>query len=322
MAWLKIDDRMHSHRKTRALLRAGGDKRRDAAPMGLWLLAGAWAAQNNGSGWVPSEELDRFDDGWEDLAERLVAAGYWWPEEREDEPGFGFVNWEKYNPTPQSSAASGAFGNHKRWHEARKIVSEDCEFCPKEPDFAPDIAPEDDGASPSIAPRIAPISPPDREANRESSHTPGPNPTRPDPIPLLSESDDSDEFDDTGSTPKPNTEAEFDQWYAGYPRKEGKGQARKAYKAARKKADQQTLIAGVARLVAQRLERQFTPLPATWLNGERWLDEVATPTEPAADDEWGPRKPDVFSIYDGDEESYLLHLERGGWTREQGRWTE
>ena len=170
----------------------------------------------------------------------------------------------------------------------RKIVSEDCEFCPKGPDFAPDVAPEDDGASPSIAPRIAPISPPDREANRESSHKPDPNPTRPDPIPLLSESDDSDEFDDTGSTPTSNTEAEFDDWYAGYPRKEGKGQARKAYKAARKKTDQQALVAGVAQLVAQRLERQFTPLPATWLNGERWLDEIAPNTAQTALDDLPP----------------------------------
>lgn len=134
-------------------------------------------------------------------------------------------------------------------------------------------------------------------------------------------------------TPSPSTDAdapaakrntedkEFDEWYAEYPRKEGKGQARKAYRAARKKTDQSALVAGVARLVAQRLERQFTPLPATWLNGERWLDDLPTPTGPAAD-EWGPRKPDVYSIYDGDEESYLLHLERGGWTREEGRWTE
>ena len=317
MAWVKVDDRMHSHRKTRALLRAGGDKSRDAAPMGLWLLAGAWAAQNNGTGWVPSEELDRFDDDWEDLAARLVAAGYWWPEEREDEPGFGFVNWEKYNPTPKSSAASGAFGNHKRWHEARQIVSEDCDFCPKEPDITPDIAPEDDGSSPRIAPRLAPISPPDRQANRETSHTPHPTPPEPDPIPLLSESDDSDDI----AAPARSIDAEFDEWYAGYPRKEGKGQARKAYRAARKKTDQTALVAGVTRLTAQRLERQFTPLPATWLNGERWLDDLPTPTEPAAD-EWGPRRPDVFSIYDGDKESYLLHLERGGWTREQGRWTE
>ena len=41
MAWVKVDDRMHSHRKTRALLRAGGGKKRDAAPMGLWQIGRA-----------------------------------------------------------------------------------------------------------------------------------------------------------------------------------------------------------------------------------------------------------------------------------------
>src|SRR5690606_25804580 len=47
------------------------------------------------------------------------------------------------------------------------------------------------------------------------------------------------------SSASADAEREFDDWYAAYPRKKGKGQALKAYRAARKKADAQTLLAAI-----------------------------------------------------------------------------
>ena len=70
-------------------------------------------------------------------------------------------------------------------------------------------------------------------------------------------------------------EDEFEGWYQAFPRHVGKGQARKAYKAARKKADPDELLTG-AQKAAKRYrdsEPRFIPHPATWLNGERWLDD-------------------------------------------------
>ena len=65
---------------------------------------------------------------------------------------------------------------------------------------------------------------------------------------------------------------EFDQeFWPAYPKKVGKGQARKAFKAARKKSDLQTLLDGIAGIDAS--EPRYIPHPATWLNGERWLDQ-------------------------------------------------
>lgn len=84
---------------------------------------------------------------------------------------------------------------------------------------------------------------------------------------------------------------DFDEWWLKVPRKVGKGNARAAYKSARKKTDAETLLAGIeryARSVAGKEER-FIAHPATWLNGERWLDECATPaadTEQLSDDEF------------------------------------
>lgn len=68
----------------------------------------------------------------------------------------------------------------------------------------------------------------------------------------------------------------FDQLWSLYPRKVGKGQARKAFKAASKKKDFYDLLPKLMDYV-QTLEgkdKQFIPHLATWLNGERWEDEV------------------------------------------------
>ena len=66
----------------------------------------------------------------------------------------------------------------------------------------------------------------------------------------------------------------FDEFWKIYPRKVGKGQARKAFKAALKKTTLEVILAGVETMKADPLlESEFTPHPATWLNGERWLDD-------------------------------------------------
>ena len=68
----------------------------------------------------------------------------------------------------------------------------------------------------------------------------------------------------------------FDQLWSLYPRKVGKGQARKAFKTASKKKDFYELLPKLMDYV-QTLEgkdKQFIPHLATWLNGERWEDEV------------------------------------------------
>lgn len=68
---------------------------------------------------------------------------------------------------------------------------------------------------------------------------------------------------------------EFSVFWAAYPRKDDKGHARKTWKAARKKADVPTIMAGLARY-RFREDPEFRPLAATWLNGERWTDQSAT----------------------------------------------
>ena len=70
-------------------------------------------------------------------------------------------------------------------------------------------------------------------------------------------------------------ESEFANWYQGYPKKVGRGQALKAYRAARKLATAEAIQAGMAkyRATLNGTEMRFVKHPATWLNGQCWLDE-------------------------------------------------
>jgi hypothetical protein len=82
--------------------------------------------------------------------------------------------------------------------------------------------------------------------------------------------------------------AEFDQFWAIYPRKVGKGDARKAFlRALRNGANAGELIRAVK---AQQFSRDphFRAHPTTWLNSERWHDN---PKDVAPDPKGGP-KPD------------------------------
>ncbi|MDH7790713.1 hypothetical protein [Ochrobactrum sp. AN78] len=73
-------------------------------------------------------------------------------------------------------------------------------------------------------------------------------------------------------------ETEFEQqFWPAYPRRVGKGQALKAFRAARKQNDIETIMAGVRRYAGSRQGEspEFTKHASTWLNGQCWLDELS-----------------------------------------------
>lgn len=77
-------------------------------------------------------------------------------------------------------------------------------------------------------------------------------------------------------------DADFDDWYAGYPHKVGKQAARLSYHRARNKTGREDLIAGRDAYVRTKPADRPWCNPATWLNQERWLDCPA-PMAPVAD---------------------------------------
>jgi hypothetical protein len=83
---------------------------------------------------------------------------------------------------------------------------------------------------------------------------------------------------DRGSDDDP----EFARWWARYPRKVSKGQARAAWRKAIKKAEPDDLVEALENY-AEHWRRsgtatQYIPHPSTWLNGECWADEYGSPS--------------------------------------------
>ena len=90
MPWFKVDDKLHDHRKARA---AG------VSAMGLWTLAGSWAADNVTDGFVPDSVCSRWDRSYRKLADALVAAGLWYVGELDGEAGWWFHDWKEMQPS-------------------------------------------------------------------------------------------------------------------------------------------------------------------------------------------------------------------------------
>jgi hypothetical protein len=118
---------------------------------------------------------------------------------------------------------------------------------------------------------------------------------------LSKDSEDATPVADEPSNQKQKPSAEevscsapqFDEFWALYPNKKGKGAARKAFVKAVKKVDYQIMVGA---LMKQKLSHdwkkdngQYIPHPATWLNQERWDDVVADPGSQ-------PRRPTMMCI--------------------------
>lgn len=97
MPWFKVDDKLHDHRKARA---AG------TAAMGVWVLAGSWAADNLTDGFIPATILARW--GRPRDASRLVEVGLWHADEQDGEKGWRFHEWAERQPLRAQKMAERA----------------------------------------------------------------------------------------------------------------------------------------------------------------------------------------------------------------------
>lgn len=258
MAWFKTDDKLPDHRKSRAVRKTHPAKRRDVAPFGIWVLAGAWSDD----GFVPLEVLEDWDDDAKGLADRLVKAGMWHPTKREGEPGYVFHDWADHNPTKDDNdpSKSGTFGNHMRWHVQRQMVMADCDHCPKEPDEEAE----------SIGANRGDIAP-DKETDRAESLPARPDPTRTRPEPDQQPSGDK--------SPEIDVMARFDEFWDTYAKKRDRKTAEAKWRLALKRTGvTPDLLIDCARAYvtwerANNEGGRFVMDPARWLNGHRWEDE-------------------------------------------------
>lgn len=119
-----MDDNLAFHTKT---LAAGN------AAMGLWVRAGAWARQTGSDGFIPDHAARQL--GTKAQARALVEVGFW----DRLPTGYAFHEWDERQPTAadekaaaEAAGRSGALGNHKRWHAAKRVSNPDCPYCLKE----------------------------------------------------------------------------------------------------------------------------------------------------------------------------------------------
>jgi hypothetical protein len=75
-------------------------------------------------------------------------------------------------------------------------------------------------------------------------------------------------------------EDRFEEFWGIYPRRVAKGAAQRAWKKALRRAEVEDILKGAFayRNDPHRLSRalEYTAHPATWLNADRWLDEVGS----------------------------------------------
>ena len=236
MAWFKVDDGFHASRK---LLRI--PKRGRFAAVGLWTVAGSWAADQLTDGHVPDYMIAE----WAcppTAPESLVDAGLW----QRTHDGYLFYNWHEYQPSKQDVDAERA-ASRERMRELRARR--------KQPKPRNDAEPED------VFGRTAP---------NGSESVRNPDPTRPDPT--------RPNREEAKASSVSKTAEEFIDWYTEYPRKASRAVAEKAYAKARKKASTQELLEGARRYSEDpNREQEFTKMPATWLNGGCWDDGPLPP---------------------------------------------
>jgi hypothetical protein len=303
--YFAVDDHMPTHRK---FLRLGVDR---LPATGLWATAGAWAAGHLTDGFIPDYVIDQWDPGHE-VAKRLVAVGLWETAEQDGDQGFQFHEWEQRNGTKEKIEAKRADDaeRKRRWRE-RQARGGDGTFGP--PDDGPgggtpvtESERSPDGVTPDVTRDVTRDETQDSDGSpdgiRGVSHRSQPNPSQPNP-PHPSNNNSSAAPRRTRARRGPiDYSPAFEAfWSACHPkRRTGKGDAARAFDAACRgnplrtgESRATTLTARMAVWVrywqASGTDPRFTPLPATWLNGNRYDDpppdmpgtDLATTTRPA-----------------------------------------
>lgn len=95
----------------------------------------------------------------------------------------------------------------------------------------------------------------------------------------------------TKSTSSADADGAFAEWWALYPRKVGKADARRAWAKAVKASSEQAVLDGLKGQLAglKASEERFRPHPATWLRQGRWEDERTPAADQPTEGWWNVR---------------------------------
>jgi hypothetical protein len=121
--------------------------------------------------------------------------------------------------------------------------------------------------------------------NRDNTPSPSFSPTPPITTP-------TPDLANAKSVKTPFPESLFEDFWSIYPRKVGKGEAKKAFRNALKRATAEEIIAGAKRYAASKPDPEYTKHPGPWLNADRWLDEPERKPGAVLTGPWKPVAPE------------------------------
>lgn len=107
----------------------------------------------------------------------------------------------------------------------------------------------------------------------DNGDTPSPSSFSPTPPHITTPPPDLANAKSVKSAKSALAECLFLEFWEVYPRRVGRGAARKAFTNALKRAKPEEIMAGARRYAASCPDPQFTKHPSTWLNADCWLDE-------------------------------------------------
>lgn len=255
MPWFKVDDKLHGHKKA---LRAG-------EALALWVVAGSWSADHLTDGFIPDYVAARLMPGGHAMAEKLVDAGLWFPDELDGDDGWRFHDWDEFQPTADEVEAKREAARERM----RRVRS-------NRQSRSGDVRANTPGTDSEQEAKFS---------ERSPSPEPVPDPTRTS-TPTVAASGDDHPPDDG-----------FEDFWGAYPRGPagkpgGDGpKKRAAQRWRRMTVAQRTAALDAVGHYAAHVQADGGPRAchaSTWLNDERW-DQWATPARASPD---GPAPPD------------------------------
>lgn len=207
--------------------------------MGLWVRAGAWSCEQMTDGFVPTGIANAMANGMAS-AIALVMANLW----QEVDGGYQFKDWDEFQPSGEEERARKRELSEKRKAAGKKGAA-------KRWNGNSHSKPMANGMASAMA-------------NGWQTDSPDPDPDI--SIPNGIES--------VRKSQRQTYPDEFLNFWDQYPLKRDKGKALKAWRNAIKRADNDTIVAGVARYRDDpNREDGYTKYAEGWLNGDGWEDE-------------------------------------------------
>lgn len=211
------------------------------AAVGIWTLSGSWCAKYLTDGMITLRAIQRMG-GDEALALELVERGLW----LEVDNNFMFKDWADYQPLKVAV-------------EAERTAARD---------RMATIRSQKKGVRPNTS-RTGDERSDEQTQNFEES--------APDVLIAPSQSQSLSQSLEKQVQDKPALKysEEFEQWWERYPRHQGKADAARAFKAARKTTELKTLLDGAQAYMLLQIgvEKTLLKMPAGWLRDRRWEDD-------------------------------------------------